>query len=99
MAHRFDVHVPAAAQLAPARAVMPDLTALDLQTDDARTLDGDDEVDLVILEMVSHALTGDDKVVRLKLLHQRLIDAALGPVGEARGFDGRDGHTRGTAIP
>jgi hypothetical protein len=45
------------------------------------------------------ALPGDDKVVGLKLLHQRLIGAALGTVREARRFGGRDGHTRGIAIP
>ena len=99
LAHRFDVHVRAAAQLAPARPVMPDLTALDLQTDDAGTLDGDDEVDLVILEVVGDALAGDDEVVGLELLDERLVDLALGPVGETRGFGGRDGHARDTAIP
>jgi len=99
LAHRFDVHVRAAAQLAPARPVMPDLTALDLQTDDAGTLDGDDEVDLVILEVVGDALAGDDEVVGLELLDERLVDVALGPVGETRGFGGRDGHARDTAIP
>ena len=68
LADRFDVHVLAAAELAPARAVVPDLAALDLEADDAGALDGDDEVDLVILEVVGDALAGDDEVVGLELL-------------------------------
>ncbi len=54
-------------------AVVPDLTALDLEADDAGTLDGDDEVDLVVLEVVGDALAGDDPVVGLQL-----VDAAPG---------------------
>ena len=78
---------------------MPDLAALDLEADDAGALDGDDEVDLVVLEVVGDALAGDDPVVGLELVDQRLVDLALGAVGEARGFGGGDGHARDTAIP
>ena len=49
---------------------MPDLAALDLEADDAGTLDGDDEVDLVILEVVGDALAGDDEVVGLELFER-----------------------------
>ena len=89
--NRFDVRVLAAAELAPAGTVVPDLTALDLEADYACALDGDDKVDLVVLEMVSHALTGDDEV-GFELLVEGLVDAALGAVGEARCFGGSDGH-------
>ena len=73
---------------------MPDVAALDLQADDAGTFDCDDEVDLVILEVVGDALAGNDTVVGLKLLEQRLVDLALGAVGEARSFGGSDAHGR-----
>ena len=92
LADRLDVDVLAAAELAPADAVMPYLAALDLEADDAGALDGDNEVDLVILEVVGNALTGDDEVVCLELFCQRLVDLALGAVGEARGFGGSNGH-------
>src|SRR5687768_14207954 len=50
LADGIDVYVLAAANLTPTDAVVPDLAALDLEADNACTLDGDDEVDLVILE-------------------------------------------------
>ena len=62
LADWFDVHVLAATELAPAGAVVPDLAALDLEADDPGTLDRDDEVDLVVLEMVGYALAGYDEV-------------------------------------
>ena len=71
---------------------MPDLAALDLEADDAGALDRDDEVDLVVLEVVGDALAGDDEVVGLELFGQRLVDAALGAVGEAWGFGRGDRH-------
>jgi hypothetical protein len=75
---------------------VPDLSAFDFEADDAGALDGDDEVDLVVLEMVGDTLPRNDEVVGLKLLDQRLLDVALGPVGEARSFGGRDRHTSST---
>ena len=92
LADRLDVHVLAAAKLAPTGAVVPHLAALDLEADDAGALDGDDEVDLVILEVVGDALAGNDEVVGLELFDERLVDLALGAVGEARGFGGSNGH-------
>ncbi len=75
---------------------MPDVAALDLEADDAGALDRDDEVDLVVLEVVGDALAGDHAVVGLQLVEQRLVDLALGGVGQARGLFWRDGHTSGT---
>ena len=74
---------------------MPDVAALDLEADDAGTLDRDDEVDLVILEVVGDALARDHPVVRLKLFEQGLVDLALGGVGEAGSFVRSDGHCVG----
>ena len=99
LADRFDVHVLAAAELAPAGAVVPHLPALDLETDDPGPLDRDDEVDLVILEVVGDALAGDDEVVGLKLFGQRLVDAALGAVGETWAFGRGDGHGLAASTP
>ena len=86
LADRFDLVLVAAALLPPRLAVVPDLAALDLEADDAGALDGDDEVDLVVLEVVGDALAGDDAVVGLELVEQGLVDRALGAVGEARAF-------------
>jgi hypothetical protein len=88
----FDVHVLAAAELAPAIAVVPDFAALDLDADDAGALDGDDEVDLVVLEVIAAALAGNDEIGGLKLLGQRLVDAALSTVGQARRCGRGGGH-------
>jgi hypothetical protein len=46
------VFVATTTRLPPCVAVVPDLAALDLQPRDASTFDGDDEVDLVVLEVV-----------------------------------------------
>ena len=73
----------AASPLPPRVAVVPDVAALDLEADDAGALDRDDEVDLVVLEVVGDALAGNHPVVGLKLFEQRLVDLALGGVGEA----------------
>ena len=62
---------------------MPDFAALDLDADDAGAFDGDDEVDLVILEVVGDPLAGDEKVVLAELVDEQLPDLALGLVGEA----------------
>lgn len=78
---RFDVDLLAAAQSAPPVAVVPDFAALDFHADDAGAFDGDDEVDLVVFEVVGDALAGDDEVVGLELLFQRVVDTALGAVG------------------
>ena len=78
LADGVDLVLVAAALLPPVFAVVPDLAALDLQADDAGALDGDDEVDLVVLEVVGDALAGDDAVVGLQLLEQGLVDLALG---------------------
>ena len=90
---RMDRAFATAADLAPGLAVVPDLAALDLDADDAGALDGDDEVDLVVLEVVGDPLSGHDKVIGLKLINQRLVGAALGCV-EPRVFVGRDAHRR-----
>ena len=68
----------AAVASATSLAVVPDVAALHLETDDAGALDRDDEVDLVVLEVVGDALTGNHPVVRLKLFEQCLVDRALG---------------------
>ncbi|BBZ62534.1 hypothetical protein MMON_38350 [Mycolicibacterium monacense] len=77
---------------------MPDLPALDLDADDAGALDGDDEVDLVILEVVGDALPRHDEVVGLELVDQCLVGAALGAF-ETRVLIGRDRHETGLPCP
>ena len=96
LADRFDLVLVTASALPPCLAVVPDLTALDLKTDDASALDRHDEIDLVVLEMVGDALAGNHPVVGLKLFEQSLVDRALGAVGKARSFVRRDCHTSGT---
>lgn len=98
LADGFDGLLAATADLPPARAVVPDLAALDLQADDASTLDGDDEVDLVVLEVVGDALAGDQQVIGVELLDERLPDPALGGVGQAGCFGDGDGHRRPAII-
>ena len=71
---------------------MPDLAALDLETDDAGALDRDDEVHLMVLEVIGDTLAGNHPIVWLKLFQQGLVDIALGGVGKAGGFLGSDGH-------
>ena len=94
MADGLDGVVAPAALLPPAVAVMPDLSAFDLEADDACALDRDDEVDLVVLEVVGDALAGDDEIVGLELFKQRLVDAALGAIGQPRGVGRGDAHRR-----
>ena len=60
---------------------MPDLATLDLQADDARALDGDDEVDLMVFQVVGDALSWDHAVVGLQLVKQALVDPAFGSIG------------------
>lgn len=96
LAHRFDgLDVTTAALLSPLVAVVPDLAALDLDADDAGSLDGDDKVDLVVLEVVGDPLAGDDEVVLAELLDEHLPDLAFGVVGETRVVGEGDGHQRG----
>lgn len=45
-----------------------DLTALDLEAGDAGAVDGDDEIDLVLLVVVGDALAGDEEVVVKELV-------------------------------
>ena len=59
LADRIDLVVVAASPLPPRVTVVPDIAALDLEAHDAGTFDRDDEVDLVVLEVVGDALTGD----------------------------------------
>ena len=65
---------------------MPHLTAFDLEADEAGAFDGDDEVDLVVLEMIGYALAGYDEIIRLELLDEGLVDAALGASWRVAGF-------------
>ena len=78
---------------------MPDFAALDLEANDAGALDCDYEVDLVILEVVGDPLAGNYQVEGLKLFDQRLVDKALGAVGEAWGLGRRDGHRLAGSTP
>ena len=84
LTHRFDAELPGAAPLPPSGAVMPDLATLDLDADDARALDGHQEVDLMIFEVVGDPLAGDDEVALAELLHQFRTDPAFGGVGQPR---------------
>ena len=63
---------------------MPDLAALDLEAHNPGPLDGDNEVDLVVLQAVGDPLASDDEVGGFKLVGKGLPDLALGAVGQAR---------------
>ena len=89
---RIDLVVVAASLLPPRVTVVPDVAALDLETDNAGALDRDDEVHLMVLEMVSDTLAGNHPVAWLKLFEQDSVDSALGGVGKAGLFLGSDGH-------
>ena len=56
LADRIDLVVVAASSLPPRVAVVPDVAALHLETDDAGTLDRDDEIHLMVLEVVGDTL-------------------------------------------
>lgn len=90
----FDVVDALAAGLAPALPVVPDLAALDLEADDARALDGDEEVDLVVFQVIGHALARDDEVTGLQLFDQGAPNGPLGAVGQPRHKADVDGHVR-----
>src|SRR5271170_2122873 len=92
LADRIDLVLVAASPLPPRVTVVPDVAALDLETDNAGALDRNDEVHLMVLEMVGDTLTGNHPVVWLKLFQQGLVDIALGGAGKAGGFVGSDGH-------
>jgi hypothetical protein len=87
--HRLDLVLAATADLSPTLAVVPDFAAFDLEADDAGAFDGDHEVDLVVLEMVSDALARHDEIVRFELSDQCLVSAALRRV-EPWSLAGRD---------
>ena len=99
LADRVDLVLVAATLLPPRLAVVPYLAALDLEADDVGALDGDDEVDLVVLEMVDDALAGDHPVVGLELFKESLVDLALGRVGEAGSFVGGNRQMSSTTTP
>ena len=88
----FDLMDAIAAGLAPPLPVVPHLAALHLDADNARTFDGDHEVDLVILEVIGDPLAGDQKVARFELVDQRLPNQLLGAVGQPWGFRWDDCH-------
>lgn len=95
LADGFDLlDMAAAALLPPLLAVMPDLATLHLHADDAGALDGHDEVDLMILEVVGDALAGDDEVVLAELLDEQLPHLAFGVVGQAGVVGQGDGHSQ-----
>ena len=60
------------------------MPALDLDAGDPGAFDRHDEVDLVVLLVVRHALADDDEIVRTELLVQRAPDLFLPIVGEPR---------------
>ncbi len=92
LADRVDLVVAAAAFLPPAFAVVPDLAALDFDADNAGAFDADDEVDLVVLEVISHPLSGDDQVVRFEMVGEGLPGAPLRGVSQARRLGGSDSY-------
>ena len=63
LADGLDGELTVAALLPPFCPVVPDFAAFDLDADDTGAFDGDDEVDLVILEVVGDPLSGDEEVV------------------------------------
>jgi hypothetical protein len=60
----------AAPPLPPRVTVVPDIVALDLETDNAGALDRDDEVHLMVLEVVGDTLARNHQAVCLKLFPQ-----------------------------
>src|SRR5271170_4898246 len=78
LADRIDPVLVAASPLPPRVTVVPDVAALDLETDNAGALDRDDEVHLMVLEVIGDTLAGNHPVVWLKLFQQGLVDIALG---------------------
>ena len=78
--------------LQPGLTVMGDFAALDFNAHDARALDGDNEVDLVILEMIGDPLAGDHQVAVTELLAQGGPDTPFGGSGQAGVIGHRDGH-------
>jgi len=91
LADRLDLVFATATDLAPSLAVVPHLPTFDLDAYDARALDTNHEVDLVILEVIGDALAWHDDVACLELVHERPVGAALGGV-EPRAFVRRDAH-------
>ena len=71
---------------------MGDLATLDFDADDSRALDGDQEVDLVVLEMIGDSLAGDHQVAVSELLTQGGPDTPFGGTGQAGVIRQRDGH-------
>lgn len=78
--HRFDRILLATPDLPPALPVVPDVAALDLDADDAGALDGDQEVDLVVLEVIGDPLARDHHSVVAELLDQQLVNPPFGGV-------------------
>jgi hypothetical protein len=70
---------------------MGDFAALDFNAHDARALDRDNEVDLVILEMIGDPLAGDHQVAVTELLAQGGPDTPFGGSGQAGVNGQRDG--------
>ena len=93
LAHRVNgFDLTAVQSLQPRLTVVGDLTALDLDTDNARALNGDDEVDLVILEAIGDPLAGDHKVTIAELVDQSGPDTPLGVIGHTGVIGQRDGY-------
>lgn len=69
--------------LQPRVAVVPHLAALNLEAGDAGAVDGDDEIDLVLLVVVGDALTGDEEIVVEELVAQQGPDLLFGGGSEA----------------
>jgi hypothetical protein len=71
---------------------MGDLATLDFDADDSRAFDGDQEVDLVVLEMIGDSLAGDHQVTVTELRTQGGPDTPFGGTGQAGVIGQRDGH-------
>src|SRR4051812_26588003 len=81
-----------ATPLPPGIAVVPDVTALDLETDDAGAFDRADKVHLMVLEVVGDTLVWNHYATRWELFLQGSVHLAFGLVGKAPCLPGRDRH-------
>ena len=92
-ADRIDLVAVTVSLLPPRVTVVPDVAALDLKTDNASTLDRDDEVHLMVLEVVGDTLAWDHQAALWKLFQKSSVDLPLGLVGKAGPLLGSEGHS------
>ena len=102
---RVDANRLAGPALPPGLSVVPDLTTLDLDDDQAGSRQHDDQVGLVVQEVVGDAQVRVEDVVRTQLLAKELPHLALARRREPRPLGHTDRHrgllprTAGRPVP